>query len=50
MPSQKTIRDNMADKLTNILVVISEKNFDNDLKMYPIIEPISGKKIIAYSI
>ena len=50
MPSQNTIRDNMADKLTNKLVAISEKNFDNDLKVYPIIEPIRGKKIIAYSI
>ena len=42
--------ESIADKLTKIVVTISENNFVNDLPKYPIIDPNNGKKIIAYSI
>ena len=42
--------DKIAEILISKLVVISEKNFINELPKYPIMEPKSGRKITAYSI
>ena len=47
-PFQNKEIDKIADMLTSKLVVISEKYFISDLPKYPAIEPISGRKIIAY--
>ena len=40
----------MPEKLTNKLVVISEKYLIKDFPKYPTIEPIKGRDIIAYFI
>ena len=40
----------IAAVLTNKLVTISENNLLIDFPKYPMIEPINGKKITAYSI
>ena len=50
MPFQNSKIDKTAEILTNRLVVISEKYFNRDPHKYPIIEPMSGRKITAYSI
>ena len=50
IPFQNKIMDRIPEILTNKLVIISEKYFIKDFPKYPTIEPIRGRKIIAYSI
>ena len=50
IPFQNSKIDKAAEILTNRLVTISEKNFNNEPPKYPIIAPKSGRKITVYSI
>ena len=45
IPFQNSKIDKTAEILTNRLVTISEKYFISDPPKYPIIAPISGRKI-----
>ena len=47
---QKIKIDKTAEILTNKLVIISEKYLISDFPRKPIIAPINGRKITAYSI